>query len=296
MVDIEGIEKIRRTYRRKINQRVIVFVVFVGMIHLLLLNYGKDLNNGLIIGMILFLDLFLFVIGVTIIVKPIDKEFKKICKAEIIKQLLSEIFTNVKYDAEGLPEATLKQAYLFNNYTTYRSSDFLDASYQGKAFQSADMKLERIVSTGKATYTEIIFQGLFLIFDIERKINHCTQIYPKGKRGYVKSLFGKEKELNRVKFESEVFNQAFHVYCEDGSEAFYLLTPKIMEILLNLQTKLDFSCSFVDNKMYIAVESKYDLFEMSVFKPINEESCAQQVKSSKQIGEIITAINEIQWN
>lgn len=297
MADIQELETIRLKYKQKIIQRIIILLIGMVIIDVIIYLSFKEIVFGylMLFGFIMA-DLILLLITLGFFINPINEEYKKIAKEKIIAKQLSEIFSNVKYNAEGLAETNFKKAYLYNQYTTYKSSDLIEATYQGKAFSSADVHIERVVSTGKTTHVEVIFQGLFLIFDIDRKINNCTQVYPKGKRGYTKEFFGNSKELDKVKFESEVFNRAFNVYCEDGSEAFYLLTPKIMEILLNLQRKLDFSCSFVDNKMYIAIANKNDYFEISVFQPINQALYNEQLRSSREISEIVTAINEIQWN
>ena len=75
-----------------------------------------------------------------------------------------------------------------------------------------------------------------------------------------------------MKLESNVFEQAFQVYSNDQVEARFLLTPDLMQRLINLEKVFHGSklrCAFQDGELLIALEGG-DLFEPgSLFTPLD---------------------------
>ena len=73
----------------------------------------------------------------------------------------------------------------------------------------------------------------------------------------------KSPNLHKTTLEDVEFNKKFDVYTDDEVEARYLLTTALMERLNTMQTvfKADkTACSFYDEKLYVALYTKKDLF------------------------------------
>lgn len=86
------------------------------------------------------------------------------------------------------------------------------------------------------------------------------------------NIFGRGGELDRVRLESPQFEKAFEVYSTDQVEARYLLTPDLMQRLVELEKTFrggGLRCAFVGGEMLVALEGG-DLFEPgSMFTPLD---------------------------
>ena len=81
-------------------------------------------------------------------------------------------------------------------------------------------------------------------------------------------LMGKYRmgeKMEKMKLEDLKFNNLFVSYSSSQVEGRYLVTPAFMERFLNLRTAFGtkkVKCSFYDDKLMIAIETKRDLFEI----------------------------------
>lgn len=233
------------------------------------------------------------------ILNPDIKEYKIEAKQILVETVLKEKFTDLTYSANGLPQERFDNAELYNHYTNYTSNDLIRGRYQGRAFICSDVYINEVRSTGKSTVTIDIFKGHFFILDISRQIDSLTQVYPKvfiGNDNHSGGLFDNTPKTEKLKLESVEFNREFAVYCEDGQEAFYLLTPKVMQILLDLKKRLDLSCSFYDNKLYVAVADKNDPFEISLNDSVDQLLISKLSRDCAELCNILNLINQIEWN
>ena len=79
------------------------------------------------------------------------------------------------------------------------------------------------------------------------------------------------KELQNIKLEDPVFEKEWEVYATDQVEARYILTPALMERMLEIKRRFygkSIEFSFFDNQVLIAVRTNKDMFETtSLFTP-----------------------------
>lgn len=82
-----------------------------------------------------------------------------------------------------------------------------------------------------------------------------------------------ESKFKKVELESLEFNKKFNVYAKEEIEAYYILTPNMMERILNVNEKIkgDLLFCFIDNKLHIGLYNNRDLFEPNIHKKINLE-------------------------
>ena len=86
------------------------------------------------------------------------------------------------------------------------------------------------------------------------------------------NIFGRGGDFERVKLESPQFERAFEVYSTDQVEARYILTPDLMQRLIQLEKTFrgaGLRCAFVGGELLVALEGG-DLFEPgSMFTPLD---------------------------
>ncbi|HPF93146.1 MAG TPA: DUF3137 domain-containing protein, partial [Tenuifilaceae bacterium] len=115
-----------------------------------------------------------------------------------------------------------------------------------------------------------IFKGLFFHADFNKEIMGKTYIEPDtaerllGKFGQSLQVSSKGK---LVKLENPEFEKIFAVYGTDQTEARYILTPTIMEALVNIYKmyKRKMHLSFIGTRVYVAMSFSKNLFEPKIF-------------------------------
>lgn len=293
-IKLQELENRRHALSVKFGRFMLIACVFIVILVLIAIFSGL-IYLWVIAGIVLVI-----VIGYYyMILNPDIKEYKIEAKQILVEAVLKESFTDLTYSANGLPQERFDSAELYNHYTNYVSNDLIRGRYQGRAFICSDVYINEVRSSGKHTVTVDIFKGHFFIMDISRQIDSLTQVYPKvfiGNDNHSGGFFDSTPKTEKLKLESVEFNREFVVYCEDGQEAFYLLTPKVMQILLDLKKRLDLSCSFYDNKLYVAVADENDPFEIALNDPVDQLLISKLRRDCAELCNILNLINQIEWN
>lgn len=163
----------------------------------------------------------------------------------------------------------------------YSSNDFISGTYKNIGFEQADVLIEEEIEEkdkdgNTETYWETSFYGRVMVFDFNKKFK--SNILVKGDNFHA-SMLPFDDRFTMIKMEDIEFNKKFLVYAESEHEAFYVLTPHFMKRLLNVTDK--FGCglmfSFVDNRLYIAIDNFEDAFEYDVFKVIEEDKIEDDI-------------------
>ncbi len=222
--------------------------------------------------------------------------YKRAYKAYFIHRQLAKLFTNLYYDHnQGIDQNLLKASGLIYTGDIYKSNDLVQAKYKNVNFIQSDVEIidkqERRDKDGNIeTYYVTVFKGRYLIFEFPKKFEFkmtvsygghgASHINPKTGRG-----------LSRIETESPDFNKRFLVYAEDGFEAFYILSPDVMDRLERLGEKYKNALSlyFSDNKLYVGLNDNNDSFEPPhPSKPLNEKEEEQKViKDMELITELV---------
>ena len=132
-----------------------------------------------------------------------------------------------------------------------------------------------------------IFKGLFFVADFNKDFQGRTFLLPDRAEAALGWIGTKLQSLNKahgdlVKLEDPVFERLFAVYGSDQIEARYILTPSLMERVVNFKRKSlgagarELHMSFVDSNVYIALSYSRNLFEPSVFKTILDPQDTRQ--------------------
>lgn len=288
---MEELERLRKTIRG---------IYFFGLIILILVII---VVTGIIQNVVL--APFILIIGVLIIeiaVAGQRKKYRKLFKEEFVVKALEKIFTDLYYNSEeGIPYSTIAGTRMMYMGDIYKSEDYVSGKYKDINFEQSDVHIEERQETtdsdGHTTTTYVtIFKGRWMVFDFNKEFKANVQISQKGfANSRVKRFFGKKEELfKKVSMESESFNKKFNVFAQNEHDAFYIITPTLMERLENLvnNNKGKMLFCFINNKLHIGINDYKDSFEPgSVFKKLNEEEIVKKV--SREIETITQFVDEL---
>ena len=197
-----------------------------------------------------------------------NESVKKTLSEEIVNGVLAEVLEEVEYNPFGhIPDPAIEGAHMVFpiSFERVRGSDYVKAMYKGMPIEFSDVELYHIDSIYNEERNEwedrenLAFQGQWLICGGSRKLSGEVHLAPCT--GKSRRQLRKERILTG----NEAFDERFIVTAQYEQEAFYILTPHMMEYILDVQQKSggDLYMSFLqDEKMHIAVKSGRNFFEL----------------------------------
>lgn len=258
--------------RRDVKARVIlVFLPFILVYSGLVLYYLDEINKhedalNFVIGIFIFLAGLLY--------KFLIKDYKKAFKNQVIQPLIKSIHENFIYIEDShISEKIFNRSDLFSIPHTISGNDYVSGFVDGVKLQFSDLHAQKIKRRGKNVQYETIFQGLFILAEFNKLFKGKTLVLPDVAQSTFGDLIGGWLQSNNiardelVKLDNPEFEREFVVYSTDQIEARYILTPALMERLLDFNRSLTHPIyiSFVDNTIHVAVYSNQDMFEPTVF-------------------------------
>jgi hypothetical protein len=170
---------------------------------------------------------------------------------------------------EGLYESQVYQCEFIKRADRYYAEDLIRGKIDGVAFTSSDIKLqERHVEhtkNGTRTRYETYFQGRLFVFQFNKDFNGYVQVLERGRPR-------SRRKYGKIKLESVQFNKTFKTYTTNDHTAFYVLTPHLMEALMEFEknNRGNIGFSFIDDKLYIGINNMRDTFELQLFRPVDK--------------------------
>jgi hypothetical protein len=228
----------------------------------------------------IFIPIYLITMGSATLVDKVMPIFStkhyKLAKSVIIPNILSYHHPNFKYNPKSFVSSNqFFKSGLFNKafITDYSGSDLAygETGYGNFCFSQVSLRLRtKYGKFGKTSLPDVkFFQGVIYITDFNKKISGKTVIYPDFARRAFGDILG--ESINKIStfnadqlvmLEDVEFEKEFAVYSTDQVEARYILSPTMIEKLKSLQRQLkhEMYFSFTGNKMYILINTGYDLF------------------------------------
>lgn len=196
------------------------------------------------------------------------EKIKKLLSENIVSSVLSEVFDDVEYNAFGrISDKTLESAGMVFPFSheSMRGSDYVKGTYKGLNVELSDVELIHVtdyydeeLEQWKQT-EEKVFQGQWLVCDFGKELVGEVHLSEGGRK------LRKQHKNNSVEMENAAFNDRFLVTAENAEEAYYILTPHMMEYILSMAGKSggDVYLSFLrGGKLHIAVQTGKDFFEL----------------------------------
>lgn len=265
---------------------------------------------SIIIGLVLFLILktifIIFpIIMVGIIVTLIissgpQKKFTLAFKNMFVLKSLQNVFENLQYNPEqGIPKSFISSTQMMYMGDRYSSNDYVSGKYKGINVIQSDVHIEEREQTtdseGNTTTNWVtIFRGRWMIFDFNKMFKSNIQVSQKGFSNSRINNWFSEVKYKKVSMEDQEFNKKFRIYAQNDHDAFYILTPSLMEKIKNLSMAISgkLLLCFIDNKLHVGIDNNKDSFEHSVFSKIDEEKILNDIsRDIKLITDFVDKLN-----
>ena len=231
--------------------------------------------------------------------KP-SKEFKLAYKNTFVLQSLKSVFDDLEYNPErGFDYNVIKNTGMMYMGDRYSSNDYVKGKYKNINVEQADVHIEEQVTTtdsdgNTTTHYETLFMGQWMIFDFNKRFSANVQVCGKGFYNAKRGNWGSSLKYKKVEMEDAEFNKMFRVYAMDAHEAFYILTPSLMDRIKKLSNSIKGSIllCFVDNKLHVGISNNKDAFEASLFKKLDESKIISNISSEiKLITNFVDELN-----
>ncbi|MBS1653413.1 MAG: DUF3137 domain-containing protein [Bacteroidetes bacterium] len=257
--------------RIKAKNGQIAFYVFVVLA--IISFFAITLSNGSPVA-ITFVVLFgLAAVIAAILYLPKRKKYVQNFKEKIVRQVISFVDPDCEYKpGDCIPEADYEGSGLFlQSAERYNGDDYVNGKYKQTAFCFSELHTEYKVQSGKSSHWETIFKGLFFMGDFNKNFSSRTYVWSERdpQLNFFNKLFSSFAHgLEKVTLESPEFEKKFIVYSSDQVDARYILSPSLMERMVELQDKFGSNVvfSFVNTNVNVAIPIKADLFEPSIFQ------------------------------
>jgi len=240
-----------------------------------------------------------------IIYKILTKKYTKKFKNSIIQPLIKEIDDTLEY----IPQLYVSSHH-FNRSQIflkrpdkYSGNDLVRGKIDGVDIEFSDIYAQKRdkTSDSKQRY-ETIFRGLFIVSEFNKNFKARTVVLPDMAQNSFGDIVGnwiQSNNINRselVKMDNSEFEKEFVVYSTDQIEARYILTPSLMQKIVEFKkgSKHPICLSFVGGNIYIAIKSNKDSFEPSVFRSLLKYKIAMQYINTLHLS--IGIIEELKLN
>ncbi|MGE5474786.1 MAG: DUF3137 domain-containing protein [Ignavibacteriales bacterium] len=225
----------------------------------------------------------------------------------LVDQLRAKMMRSINpsfgYNPDGyINEDIYMRSGLFNEMgNKYSGSSFV----KGKLGYTNFMMSYVISQNEHDDHADTLFDGMFMVAEFNKRFSGRTVVLPDIAENTFGNIIGTwlQKNNKRIeklaKLEDAEFEKRFAVYSTDQIQARYLLTPGMMERLVELRNKFkSISVSFVDNRMFLAIPS-FEQYNLEIpYEGLIEPDSVWEVynEMKNMIGIIETIINELGLN
>jgi Protein of unknown function (DUF3137) len=204
-------------------------------------------------------------------------------KTKVIGQIVKFIDGSLQYTPDrGISRLEYQQSQLFlARVDRYVSEDFVSGR-----LGSTDVRFSEVHAQekeehsdgdgGKSTSWKTIFKGILFVADFNKNFNGRTIVLPDmaenllGGFGTVFQRMDKSRG-QLIKMDDVEFEKAFAVYGTNDVEAHYLLSPALMQRVMELRKKAGkIYFSFINSNIFIAipVRAGLNLFEPKIYSSL----------------------------
>ncbi len=212
-------------------------------------------------------------------IKEISNEFKDMfVKDELEARIPGSTFDYHK----GIDSSVVSSSHLVKLHERYKTEDLITGSIEDVKFRCADVHVQDVRRSGKRTTVVTTFQGRFYEFDFPKNFKSNVFLLQPGQ-------FRPFSGFKKMKLESIKFNSEFKIYSNNEHDTFYILTPQLMERLLKLDSKYrdKIGFSFKNSKLFIAIDSRVDAFDVMGLGDITSYDIDLAVKEIENIIEFV---------
>ena len=212
-----------------------------------------------------------------------SKEYKALYKSTFVTGILGEFFDDVFYDWEhGFTTQAVSEFGLVKLGNRFYTEDYLSASYKGIHFVQADVKIQYHTSSGKSSHTTTYFSGRMFVFDNPLKRVFSVQVFSDNFRYRAGNPGG--FKMHKVELESVAFNKAFDVGAVQEIDAFYMLTPHMIENLTRIRNQYgNLGVHFAGDKIFVGINCGMKAFDGDIKRPIDYNTEREQARQDSMV-------------
>ena len=182
-------------------------------------------------------------------------------KAYVIKKAIEGQVEGLVYEPRfGLPESVYSDLNVMRHGNRYHKEDLITGKYKNVYFVQSDLKVQ-YESNGEHDTTTTYFRGRWIAIDYPKKFNGTVVIIDNS------FAYGvKRKELEKIQLENPNFNNMFTVRASDIQLGYYLLTPQLVEKIMELKqsTNGNIIACFKNGYLHIFINDGKDSFEPNI--------------------------------
>jgi hypothetical protein len=205
------------------------------------------------------------------------KEKKEELINAVILPALSEVFENPHYDASGhISRDVVKASGMVGGWSHISGGDYISGLHDGLRVRMSDVVLThtetrtrtRTNSEGKTeTYTETVtvtdFSGQWVVCDFDKRVAAPLTLRAGGlpSSGFLRALAGGSSS---VEMDSTEFNSMYTVLTDNPHDAFYILTPHMMERVMEANRRANgrLSLAYLPwGELHLAIGTGKNFFE-----------------------------------
>jgi len=232
------------------------------------------------------------------------KAYRHTYKIDVIGEalrFLDQSLTIRPYEGIQIGEFVFSQLFA-REPDRYKTEDLVMgiAGKTGFYFAEVHAEYKTVTQTKNGTRTEWhdLFKGIIFVADFNKNFNAITIVRPKDFGRAIgawvsKNLFSFGNS-DVIKLENPEFDQAFVTYGNDQVESRYILTPSMMERILQLNQKSKYSInlSFIKSRMYIGFPLDRNYFEAPIFKSLlNPNLLDEDINAIKFMYDIVKELD-----
>jgi hypothetical protein len=211
-------------------------------------------------------------------------KFVKKFKAEVVSDVFNALMPGCEYNPEGQIQ---REDFAYSNFSSGVFSSCIGEDYVRGTIGNTFVEFSELNVSKKISKKsdKIIFEGLFFKFHLNKNLQQSTLILA----DYSENILGKEigrfiqKHTSRegyelVQVESLEFEKLFAVYSNDQVQSRVVLSPRVLQNLVNFKKKYKhiIDLSIRNGYLFVALYSSKNHFEPNLFgeiislKEINE--------------------------
>jgi len=239
----------------------------------------------------LSVGLILFVLSARLLYKAakVQTLLLDFFKSRLIPKMIKRIHPDLRYEPSGkVSQSQFITSKIFQqSIDVFEGEDWVKGRIDQTEIEFSELLVQYITRDSKGNETKnTAFKGIFFIADFHKEFkgetfvlkDHAQKLF--GNMGtFFQRINGARPEL--ILMENPVFEKQFVVYGTDQIESRYIITPSMMERMVDMNRQFKgIQFSFVNSKLYIAIPFRENLFEPKLFKSLEN---AEYIKSYFQI-------------
>lgn len=212
------------------------------------------------------------IIVVGIVAAHADRDIKRWYKMLVIGRVVEALGQGLTYSHKSsFTKEQFRGMDLYNQrIDRFESEDQVTGKRSEIDFALHEAKAIRREKRGKSSHDVVVFKGQIVELEFNKNFLGHTIVVPDKESKLLGGLFGDSDSRNGkqiVHLANADFENIYSVYSTNDQEAHYLLTPKLIELVLKARQQLsaDVRLSFHHNSLFVTIPSDTDRFEVSIF-------------------------------